>query len=60
MNDKYLLPVFDSLQSSTIKMWITAAKEMIPSVSGNTLEVLRVGIQAAQSELFYREKHKAA
>jgi hypothetical protein len=61
MNSNYFQPTFDSMNTSTIQLWLHEAQVRLPESTGAVRDILCEGIKAAASELLfrYREQKRA-
>lgn len=54
MNPNYFQPTFDSMNTSTIQLWLHEAQLQLPESTGAKREILCEGIKAAATELLFR------
>lgn len=54
MNPNYFQPTFNTMQTSTIQLWLRGAQIQLPHSEGASREILIEGIKAAATELLFR------
>lgn len=54
MNPNYFQSSFESMETSTIRLWLHEAQVRLPSERGNVREILKEGIRASARELLFR------